>query len=318
MNRSILGITLATVMMVCSSPLLTAQRLTGQYVVIDSAVVGRVDDESAVATRVFRYNDTVRAVRRSNDTIIVKYRDLAYRLPLKSVVKDKEFKRYRKNVAVISDSAEVRTEQSTIWIRKGAVLPYLGDADAERHYVQIYGQRATVQRRDVVMLQMDPNAHTLQDSEDDTEQRPFRVRPGVSFGAAVPLSDVDYLDGGFSWAASLDVRISSNNFFLTVGYSSTIITFEQWTDINRTAQFEMLHAGVIVGLTSEMSTVVPYASLNLGLLASDGDALLVGGLGLEYYTTPQLIAFAEAMPTFHLDSGTFFWLPIRVGLKYGF
>lgn len=286
--------------------------------VIDSAVVGRVDDESAVATRTFRYNDTVRAVRRIDDTIIVKYRDLAYRLPFKSVVKDKEFKRYRRTVAVTADSAEVRTDQSTIWIRKGAVLPYLGDADAERLYVQIYGQRATIRRSDVVLLQVDPNAASMMDIDEEPEQRPFRVRPGVSFGAAVPLSDVDYLDGGFSWAASLDVRISSNNFFLTVGYSSTNMTFEEWTGINATAQFEMLHAGVIVGLSSEMSTVVPYASLNLGLLASDGDALLVGGLGLDYYTTPQLVAFAEAMPTFHLDSGTFFWLPIRLGLKYGF
>jgi len=84
-----------------------------------------------------------------------------------------------------------------------------------------------------------------------------------------------------------------------------------------TAALGMMHAGVIVGLTSEPASLVPYAQLNLGLLTDDGSAMLIGGLGLDYYFTPRATAFAEVMPTFNIDSGSFFWLPIRLGMKYG-
>lgn len=296
----------------------SAQRLTGNYIVIDSSVVGRVDDASGVATRTFRYNDTVRAIRRVDDTIIVTYRDLGYRLPISSVVKEREFKRYRRFMAVASDSAEVRTDQSTIWVRKGAVLMYLGDDAEGLARVRIYGLPATVRRSDVIMLQSDPNAASTIDDEPQEEQRPFRVRTGIAFGGAIPLSDDEYLDGGFSWGVNLDVRVASNNFFLTAGYTGSTFSFEDWTGIIGTGTIGMLHAGVIVGLTSEPSTVVPYTQLALRLFTDDGDAMLIGGFGTDFYFTPQAVAFAEVMPVFSIDAGEFFWLPIRLGLKYGF
>lgn len=296
----------------------TAQRLTGNYVVIDSSVVGRVDDASTVATRIFQYNDTVRAVRRNDDTIIVKYRDLAYRLPISSVVREKEFKRYRRFVAVFADSAEVRTDHSTIWVRKGAVLLYVGDTDDGRIRVQIYGQSASMRRSDAIVLQSDPYSTSNVDSDVEADQRPFRVRTGIAFGGAIPLSDDEYLDGGFSWGVNLDVRVASNNFYLTAGYTGSNFSFEDWTGIIGTGTIGMLHAGVIVGLTSEPSTVVPYTQLALGLFTDDGDAMLIGGFGTDFYFTPQAVAFAEVMPVFSIDAGEFFWLPIRLGLKYGF
>lgn len=293
----------------------SAERLTGTYVVIDTAVVGRVDDPALVATRTFRYNDTVRAVRRNGDSVVVKYNDIAYRLPFASIVKASEFKRYRRTVAIISDSAEVRATQSTIWVRKGAVLPLIGDVEADRIRVLIYGQQATVSRRDVLFLQ--PQADLMFPGDDDPDERPFRVRPGVGFGVATPLSDEEYLDGGFSWAANIDVRVGTNNFFITAGYSESTFSFEDWTGVIGSAALGMLHAGVIVGLTSEPVPLVPYAQLNLGLLTDDGSAMLIGGLGLDYYFTSRATAFVEVMPTYNIDRGAFFWLPIRVGMKYG-
>lgn len=319
MTRVFVHIAVAIVVWVCCSPLLTAQRLTGQYVVIDSAVVGRVDDESAVATRTFRYNDTVRAVRRIDDTIIVKYRDLAYRLPLKSVVKEKEFKRYRRTVAVISDSAEVRTDQSTIWVRKGAVLPYLGDEDADRLRVQIYVQPATIRRADVLVLKADPQNQTSTDTdeEDAGEQRPYRVRLGASIGVITPLDESDVLDGGFSWAVSADVRLGGNNTFITAGYASGNFSFEPWTEIVGSAYLDLAYLGIIVGFSSEAKPVMPYTSLALGLMEGD-DVLIQFGAGLDIYVTPQALAYIEVLPAFHVDSGTFVWLPLRAGFKFGF